>query len=263
MKKWIIAFVVLAGMATLLSNARAGDNPLGPGDMLHVTVYGNPDLATDARVTAAGTMSFPLIGDVKVGGLSVPMAEHRIASLLEDGKFIKRPQVNIVVTQFASQQISVLGEVQKPGRYPLDHPSTLTDMLATAGGIAADGADQITVISVRNGKTFRQEYDLHNMFRKNGAAADVAVWSGDIIYVPRAPVFYIYGEVQHPGVFRLEHDMIVAQAIATGGGLTPRGTERGLRIKRRNAKGMLETISAEANTPLLADDVVMVQESLF
>ena len=100
------------------------------------------------------------------------------------------------------------------------------------------------------------------MFRKGGAP-DVLVYSGDIIYVPRAPVFYIYGEVQHPGALRLERDMIVAQALAAGGGLTARGTERGLCIKRRNAKGVLETISAEATTPVLADDVLQVQESLF
>ena len=240
----------------------AADNPLGAGDMLHITVYGNPDMTTDTRVTAAGTISFPLVGDVKVGGITASMAEQRIASLLENGKFIKRPQVNITVMQVVSLQVSVLGEVHKPGRYPLDRASTLTDLLAIAGGITPNGSDQITVVSLKNGKSIRQEYDLHNMFRKSGSQ-EVWVSSGDIIYVPRAPVFYIYGEVQHPGVFRLERDMIVAQALATGGGLTPRGTERGLRIKRRNAKGVLETLGAQATTALLPDDVLQVQESLF
>lgn len=257
MKKLIFAWLmIVAGMS------QAADNPLGSGDMLHITVYGNPDMTTDTRVTAAGMISFPLVGDVKVGGISAPMAEQRIANLLENGRYIKRPQVNINVMQFVSQQASVLGEVHKPGRYPLDHPSTLTDLLAMAGGISPNGSDQVTVISLKSGRSSRQEYDLHNMFRKSGSP-DVWVSSGDIIYVPRAPVFYIYGEVQHPGVFRLEHDMIVAQALATGGGLTPRGTERGLLIKRRNARGVLETISVEATTPLLADDVLQVQESLF
>jgi polysaccharide export outer membrane protein len=257
MKQFILACLILFAGAS-----QAADNPIGTGDMLHVTVYGNPDLTTDARVTAGGTISFPLVGEVKVGGISVPMAERKISNLLEDGRFIKRPQVNIVVTQFVSQQVSVLGEVQRPGRYPLDRPSTLTDLLAIAGGIGPNGSDQITVISLKDGKSIRLEYDLQNMFRKNGTP-DVWVSAGDIIYVPRAPVFYIYGEVQHPGVFRLDRDMVVAQAIATGGGLTPRGTERGLRIKRRNAKGVLETFSAEATTQLLANDVLQVQESLF
>jgi polysaccharide export outer membrane protein len=257
MKKLIFACLMMfAGML------HAADNPLGTGDMLRITVYGNTDMTTETRVTAAGTISLPLVGEVKVGGISVSEAEHRIAKLLEDGKFIKRPQVNIVILQFTSQQVSVLGEVQKPGRYPLDHPSTLTDLLAIAGGATANGSDQITVISHKDGKSSRQEYDVRDMFRKNGSP-DVGVSSGDIIYVPRAPVFYIYGEVQRPGAFRLERDMIVAQALATGGGLTARGTERSLRIKRRNEKGKLETIDAEISTPLLADDVLQVKESLF
>lgn len=257
MKKLIFACLMLfAGML------QAADNPLGTGDMLRITVYGSPDLTTETRVTAAGTVSFPLVGEVKVEGISVPNAEQSIAKLLEEGGFIKQPQVNIVVLQFISQQVSVLGDVLKPGRYPLDHPSTLTDLLALAGGVTANGSDLITVISRKEGKSSRQEYDLREMLRKSDSP-DAAVAPGDIIYVPRAPVFYIYGEVQRPGVFRLERDMMVAHALATGGGLTPRGTECGLRIKRRNASGELETIGAEASTPLLADDVLQVQESLF
>ncbi len=257
MKKLIlIGFMLFAGMS------QAADNLLGTGDLLHITVYGNADLTTDTRITASGMISFPLVGEVSVGGISVPMAEHKIAKLLADGKFIQRPQVNIIVMQVVSQQVSVLGEVQKPGRYPLDRPSTLTDMLANAGGIGPNGSDQVTLISANNGRSDRQEYDLRNVLRKDGVP-DVLLSSGDIIYVPRAPVFYIYGEVQRPGAFRLERNMIVAQALATGGGLTARGTERGLRIKRRNGNGVLETISADVTTPLLPDDVVQVQESFF
>lgn len=257
MKKLIFACLMLfSGML------QAADYPLGTGDLLHITVYGNPDLTTDTRVTGDGTISFPLLREVKIGGISVPAAERKIANSLAEGGFIKQPQVNIIITQFVSQQVSVLGEVQKPGRYPLDRPSTLTDLLAIAGGLTPNGSDQIMIISHRDGKPIRQEYDLHNLFRKNGSP-DVGITSGDIIYVPRAPVFYIYGEVQRPGVFRLERDMIVSQALAEGGGLTQRGTERGVRIKRRNAKGELETFKTEASTPLMADDVVQVQESLF
>lgn len=257
MKKMI--FVCLMLFAGTL---QAAVNTLGAGDMLRITVYGSPDLTTETRVTATGTISFPLIGEIMVNGISVPEAERGIAKLLKDGGYIKQPQVNIIILQIASQQISVLGDVFKPGRYPIDRPSTLTDLLAIAGGVTANGSDQIAVISYKNGKSVRQEYDLRDMLRKK-ESPEVWVTPGDIIYVPRAPVFYIYGEVQRPGVFRLEREMIVAQAIATGGGLTARGTERNLRIKRRNETGGLETISAVASTPLLADDVLQVQESLF
>jgi polysaccharide export outer membrane protein len=257
MKKLIFACLILfTGML------HAADNTLGTGDMVRITVYGNPDLTTETRVTATGTVSMPLVGEVKIEGASVPAAERSIAKLLEQGGFIKKPHVNIVVTQLVSQQVSVLGETFKPGRYPLDRPTTVIDLLAIAGGITATGSDQITVISHKDGSSSRQEYDLREIFRQNGNN-DVWVAPGDIIYVPRAPVFYVYGEVQRPGVFRLERGMFVAQALAAGGGLTARGTERGLRIKRRNASGKLETISAEASTPLLADDVLQARESLF
>lgn len=257
MKKLI--FVCLMFFSGML---QAADNPLGVGDMLRISVYGSPDLTTETRITSAGTVSFPLLGEVKVDGISVPQAEQSIAKLLEDGGYAKRPQVNIVVLQFTSQQVSVLGDVLKPGRYPLDHPSTLTDLLAMAGGITANGSEQITVISRKDGKSSRQEYDLREMLGKNGSP-DVPVFPGDIIYIPRAPVFYIYGEVQRPGMFHLEHDMRVVHALATGGGLTSRGTERSLYIKRRNAEGGIETIKADTATPLLADDVLLIQESMF
>src|SRR5450759_6028985 len=103
MKKLIFACLML--FAGIL---QAADNPLGTGDMLRITVYGNPDMTTETRVTAAGTISLPLGGEVKVGGISVPEAEHSIAKLLEDGKFIKRLQVNLDIEQFVSQQATML-----------------------------------------------------------------------------------------------------------------------------------------------------------
>lgn len=257
MKKFVLAIFMFF---TCL--VQAADNPLGPGDMLRITIYGNADLTTETRVTSAGSISLPLVGDVQVGGISVSQAEKNIANLLENGGFIKKPQVNIVVLQVSSQQISVLGEVLKPGRYPIDRPSTLIELLAMAGGANQNGADIVTVISQKNGNTIRQEYNWRDLLRKEDGK-DVPLTAGDTLYVPRAQMFYIYGEVQRPGSFRLERDMTVAQALATGGGLTARGTERDLRIKRRNDKGELEIISVEPNTLLKADDVLQISESWF
>lgn len=256
MKKFVLAIFMF--FTTL---AQAADNPLGTGDMLRITIYGNADLTTETRVTSAGSISLPLIGDVQVGGISVSLAEKNIANLLDKGGFIKKPQVNIVVLQVSSQQISVLGEVLKPGRYPIDRPSTLIELLAMAGGANQNGADLVTVISQKNGNTIRQEYNWRDLLRSEGK--DVALAAGDTLYIPRAQMFYIYGEVQRPGSFRLERDMTVAQALATGGGLTARGTEHGLRIKRRNEQGELDIISVKPSTLLKADDVLQIRESWF
>ena len=257
MKKFVFAILMF-----FVSLVQAADNPLGPGDMIRVSIYGNPDLTTETRVTSAGAVSLPLVGDVQVGGISVAQAEKNIGNLLEKGGFIKKPQVNIVVLQISSQQISVLGEVYKPGRFPIERPSTLTELLAMAGGANLNGSDFVTVISQKEGNTVRQEHNWRELLRSQ-EGKDIPLAAGDIIYVPRAQMFYIYGEVQRPGSFRLERNMTVAQALATGGGLTPRGTENGLVIKRKNEKGELEEVEVEPSTLVQVDDVIQVQERWF
>lgn len=256
------AFLLVFGL--LVSFITHAEYLLGSGDLVRITVYGSPDLSNETRVTQEGKLTFPLLGEVSVGGSSVAQSEKTIASMLETGGFLKNAQVNIVVLQFASQQISILGNVSKPGRYPLEQrTSSLVDVLALAGGINPAGADTVTVITRRNGNLLRHEIDVDALFRSGDAFSNLEVAAGDMIYVPRAPVFYVYGEVQRPGAFRLERKMTVAQALAVGGGLTIRGTERGLRIKRRNENSVLETIGADLGDLLRTDDILFVRESLF
>ena len=254
--------VFLLALGLLVSFLAHAEYLLGPGDMVRISVYGSPDLTTETRVTQGGRLTFPLLGEVAVGGSPVVQVEKKIASLLEEGGFVKNAQVNIVVLQFTSQQVSVLGDVPKPGRYPLERSSSLVEVLAQAGGISATGSDVVTVLSQSEGKTVKYDYDLPDLLRK-GKGVRIKIYTDDIIYVPRAPMFYIYGEVQRSGQFRLERNMTVAQALAVGGGLTIRGTERGLRIKRRNAEGVLEIIEAKPDDLLAKDDVLLVRESLF
>lgn len=252
----------LLAFGLLVSFLAHAEYLLGPGDMVRITVYGSPDLNTETRVTQGGKLSFPLLGEVTVGGSSVVQAENKISTMLEQGGFVKNAQVNIIVLQFTSQQISILGDVFKPGRYPLERTSSLVEVLALAGGISPNGSDIVTILSRHEGKTEKHDYDLPDLLRK-GEGVGIMINTDDIIYVPHAPMFYIYGEVQRPGQFRLERNMTVAQALAVGGGLTMRGTERALRIKRRNAAGVLETIEAKADDLLSKDDVLFVRESLF
>lgn len=254
-------------MATLLALsagfAAAADVQLGAGDVLKISVYGNPDLALETRVSEAGEITFPLVGNVALGGLSVSAAEKKLGGLLESGGFLRKAQVNIIVTQLQSQQVSVLGQVNRPGRYPIEGKRSLMDMLAMAGGVSQDGGDAVTLIRKRNGKTTREIVDIVDMVRSADLNRDLDVAGNDVIFVERAPRFYIYGEVQRPGAFRLERSMTVLQALSVGGGLTQRGTERGIRIKRRDEAGKLEIINAKHDDLLQVDDMVYVQESLF
>jgi polysaccharide export outer membrane protein len=243
--------------------ASAAEVLLGAGDVLKVSVYGNPDLTLETRVNDSGAITFPLIGPVVIGGLSTAAAESKIAGLLESGGFLRKPQVNIIVTVQQSQQVSVLGQVNRPGRYPIDGKRNMLDMLAQAGGIAVDGGDTVSLLRKRNGATTREVIDVIQMVRAGELGQDYEVQGNDVLFVERAPRFYIYGEVQRPGTFRLERTMTVLQALSAGGGLTPRGTERGMRIKRRDAGGKLQVIDAKQDDLLQPDDVVYVRESIF
>lgn len=243
---------------------KQAEHTLGPGDVIRVSVYQNPDLALETRISEQGQISFPLIGTVALGGLSTPAAEQRIAKMLRDGGFVLKPQVNVSLVQVRSAQVSILGQVGKPGRYPIDQVnSKVSEMIAAAGGVVPGAADVVTVVGTRNGKAVKFDIDLPAILQSGKSELDAVVANGDILYVDRAPMVYIYGEVQRPGAFRLERGMTVMQALAQGGGLTQRGTERGLRIHRRDANGALRVIEPKMNDMVERDDVLYVRESVF
>ena len=247
-----------------LAQERLPEYRLGPGDTIKITVFQNADLTTETRVSENGTITFPLIGLVRVGGMTISSAEQTIAHALQAGGFIKQAQVNIFVTQNVSNQVSVLGQVNKPGRFPLVTFNTrLSEMIATAGGINATGAEEVIVTGTRGGRLFRKEIDIAGMFLDNKPNEDILVAGGDVIYVPRQAKYYIYGEVNHPGFFPIERGMTVRQALAEGGGPTARGTERGLGLYRRGPDGNVQSLAPDLNSLVQPDDVFYVKESLF
>ena len=261
--KRLVHWIIAASLACAAGIAGAADVVLGPGDVVKATVYGSPDLAIETRVSEAGNMTFPLLGEVHVGGLSTQQAEKKIGSLLEKGGYLKKAQVNLLITTLASQQVSVLGQVNRPGRYPVEGKRKVLDLLALAGGINADGGDMVSLVRTRNGNATRETIDVVDMVRKGELNRDYEVAPGDIIFVERAPRAYITGEVNRPGAFRLERAMTVQQALSAGGGLTQRGTQRGLRIARRAPDGSVQTIDAKADDLVQTDDVITVKESWF
>jgi len=237
---------------------------LGIGDVVKITVYQNPDLSTDARVSETGQINFPLIGTVAVGGLTVSAAEQKIQKMLRDGGFVLKPQVTIQTVSIKSSQISILGQVAKPGRFPIEIVgSKVSEMIAAAGGVVPGGADVVTLVGNRNGKPIKLDIDLPAILQAGRAELDVVVENGDIIYVDRAPTFYMYGEVQHPGQMRLERNMTLLQAMAQAGGLTPRGTDRGIRVHRKDATGEVKISELKMNDRVERDDVIYVRESIF
>lgn len=259
---------VLMLLAPVLAHAQLSeaqrDYVLGAGDVVRVSVYQNQDLTLETRITESGTISYPLLGQVRLGGLSVPQAEKVIADGLKNGNFVRQPQVSILVTQVRGNQASVLGMVNRPGRYPIEQNGMrLSELLATAGGIAQGGSDQVVLSGMRDRKPLRVVIDVPLLFAQSGGVNDPVIANGDTVYVERMPMVYIYGEVQRPGAMRLERDMTVLQGLASGGGLTQRGTEKGLRLHRRGADGKVQILQPGMNDLLQNGDVIYLRESLF
>lgn len=333
---------LLALLLSFFSILSYADYTLGAGDYVRITVYGDADLQRETRVSEDGVLTLPLVGEVKVGGLTTIETEKRIAEQLKKGGFIANPQVSVLVLEFMSKSVSILGGVLKPGRYPITRPSDVKDLIAEAGGITPDGSEIIMVI--KDDK--RYEYDLHEIFNQQVKSTDIVlrggetiyvglrdvaivgqlarpgkfgiqgglrklsdfiaqaggateaagetlfyttnisgtpvteqinidqlfrtpasdinkqVHPGDVVYVPLAPQVYVYGEVQRPGMFKIDKHMTIMQAIAKAGGLSVRGTQRSVKLHRKNAAGEVVKLKPELSDTLQDEDVLFVEESL-
>jgi polysaccharide biosynthesis/export protein len=250
MRRILIGLVWM--VMALPAAAQGSGEKLGVGDAIRVTVFQQPDLTTETRIAEGGTVTLPLVGALKVAGMTPAQAGNQIAEEFKRGKFLKNPQVQVALITLRSRQVSVLGLVARPGRYALDDTSSqLADVIAAAGGVAPTGSETVTVL--REGKEHKVAL-VGKSFPLKG---------GETIYVDRAPVFYIYGEVARAGAYRLEPEMTVMQALSLGGGITPRGSDRRLKLRRPAGGGKYVETDAKLQDRVQADDVIYVRESFF
>jgi polysaccharide export outer membrane protein len=259
--QWLALFWFLGtALPANSTNGPGDDYKVGPGDLLRVAVFGNPDLAGDVRVSQTGNITIPLIGSVPVSGLSAREVETSLAQRLSAGRFIRDPQVTVLVIDYESQRVAVMGEVARPGQYPLAGLRRVLNLLADAGGITSTTAgDQVILIRADGSRM-----QLDSVALLNGDPAQNPVLGpGDSINVPKASLFYIYGEVQRPGMYKLERNMNVTQAISAAGGLTRRGSERGTTVKRHDASGKESRTHVKGSDLIHPDDVLYVKESWF
>jgi len=260
----VVFFLGSVGSSWAQQPVQPNEHLLGAGDLIRITVFQNPELSTETRVSERGQITFPLVGTLTLQGLSIAAAQDHIARQLRDGGFVLKPEVSLLLVEVRSAQVSVLGQVGAPGRYPLGTSvSKVSEVLAAAGGVLPDGADIVTLVGTRNGQPYKAEIDLPAVLQTGRVDQDVVLSNGDTIYVARAPEFYIYGEVQNPGAFRLQRGMTLMQALAMGGGLTQRGTERGIRLHRRDASGAVQVLQVGMEEAVLQGDVIYVRQSLF
>ncbi len=256
----------LAISAAVMPIAHAQSNySMGAGDEVRMTVYGQPELMTEGQINTDGTLEVPLLGAVKVAGRSSGDAAKLIAEKYQSGNFLKSAQVNLLVTKYRSQVVSILGKVNRPGKLVLEGSTSLTQAIAWAGGIADVGNER--VILVRNdasGRQERREYDLQKQLGRDADNSSV-VWlqDGDTIYVPNADRFYVSGEVRTPGMYALDRPLNVMQAIGVAGGPTARASDRSAKLYRKQTDGSVKELKAKADDKVLDGDVMVVQESLF
>ena len=242
---------------------------LGPGDELDVTVYGAPDLSGHTRVSSDGNISIPLIGYVRVGGLSSSEAEAEIEAQLRQHLIVNDPQVSVYAKEFTSSGISVAGEVAKPGFYSALGPHRLFDVLQAAGGLSERASGSVTIShkgDAENPVKVELSQDPAEIVRSN-----VELHPGDTVFAAKAPMVYVLGEVNKPGGYILNSAdaMTVLRVVAAAGGPTHAASVGGTKMVRRTPSGLRELPvplkailrGKTADMPLSADDILFVPSS--
>jgi polysaccharide export outer membrane protein len=244
---------------------------LGAGDIVRISVYGQSDLDTVARISSDGSVAFPLLGNIDLSGLSVRDAEAKIAAALTSRRLVMDPQVTIFVerSQAAeSESVTVLGNVARPGRYPIQATSgsgteNVAGIIALAGGLNDNAADYLLLTRTVGDDKSTIKVELRNLLQGGDLSENHSIQQGDIAFVPRMDEFFVYGEVQNPGVYRLRPSMTVIQALSASGGLTQSGSEKGITITRRDAGGVARSIKVQMDDELQPNDVLIIKEGLF
>jgi polysaccharide biosynthesis/export protein len=246
----------------------ARDLMIGAGDLLEVSLYGMPDFKTDVRVSSGGEISLPMLGTVAVRGLSVEQAATLIEHNFSQKGIFNDPHITVFVKEYATQGISVLGEVQKPGIYPLLGERKLYDAISAAGGTTPK-AGRYAMVTRRNDPQHPLQVPL--LTGTDSMKNNVTVEPGDTIVVSKAGVVYVVGDVHQPGGFVMENgnDITVLKAIALAQGTNPNAKLDGARVIRKTPEGpqdvplsLKKIMAAKAPDPQLQpDDVVFVPGS--
>lgn len=264
-----LVFACLAAIVLLLSPPalHAQEYELGEGDLLKITVYDNPDLTSEVRVSGEGKITVPLIGEVQVKSLTATAIGKKLAGLFADG-YIKNPQVSVFILEYKSKKVTLLGEFTKPGLIEMRGNSTLMEVISSAGGITVNAGETLYIQRnvIKGGADHKDDItitvDLVKLLEGGDIKLNVPVLDGDSIYVPRAAFVYVNGEVKNPGAFKITKGLTVLRSITLAGGFTQKASKKGTEIVRKNGKSE-KTIAVKMDDLVQADDIIVVPESLF
>jgi polysaccharide biosynthesis/export protein len=265
----LCASFVLIAMARPAAQS-AANYTIGPQDVLTIQVFDDPALGGKYTVETDGTFSFPLIGRVKASGKSLRAFEVELKGKLADGYF-KNPQVTVAVEQYRSQRVFVNGEVRMPGPVPLTGGMTLIEALSRAGSTLPTASGEVSVVrppqtsagvidtSAAGAEMFRASIrDLESGVLKQ----NIELRDGDQIYVPRAEMIYVFGQVKNPGSYGIQKDTTVLQALSLAGGVTPNGAMGRIEIVRI-VNGETKTVKPKLSDVVQPGDTIKVPERYF
>jgi polysaccharide export outer membrane protein len=278
-KKIVALSLLLIFLHLTLPGFAHEDYRLGPEDEIEIRVWSHDDLTRKVRVGLNGSISFPFVGEIKAQGMSVLDLQRELEKRLGP-KYIIDPHVSITVTEYKSQKFFVVGNVNKPGTYPLTKPIRVVEALSLAGGLdtgsgskAGTGSAMAVIVRAKPGEKRDQprlpdQTPLGDKVKVSLSAAmagdpqhNLEVKNGDTIYVP-ALFYYVQGQVKNSGRFPYEENMTVLMAITTAGGFTDKASSRRAYIVREK-DGKKQDIKAKLDDPVQPGDVVTVPESWF
>jgi polysaccharide biosynthesis/export protein len=273
----LLVLAMCAGAVSLLAQGPAApvtDYIVGPHDVLTITSYDQTDLSGKFALEADGTFTYPLIGRVSAGGLSLRALEAQLKKRLIDEGFFNKPQITVAVETYKSQKVFIVGEVRAPGSYPLSGEMSLVEALARAGSTLPTASGEAVIVHPAGGQASGPvlptqdsaasvvRVDLRAL--QNGALAEnAALRDGDTIFVPRAESVYVFGQVKNPGAYALQgQKTTLLQALSLAGGVTDRGTTARIRIMRTE-NGKEREIRARLSDIVQPGDTIMVPERFF
>ena len=266
-----MACIVAAWSVTVAAQSPPADYIVGPQDVLMVQVFDQQDLGGKYTVEADGTFSFPLIGRVTAGGLTLRKVESELRKRLADGYFTN-PQVTVAVEQYRSRRVFVMGEVRNPGPVSLTGDMTLIEALARAGSTLPSASGDIAIVRGTSGTSAPMlpgagsENDIVRAsireLESGRRNQNVELRDGDTIFVPRADTLYVFGQVKNPGAYSLQTDTTILQALSLAGGVSENGAMNRIKVVRI-INGEKKEIKVKLTDRVQAGDTIIVAERYF
>jgi polysaccharide biosynthesis/export protein len=269
-----VAFIALSitRLAQPAAAQSAGDYVIGPQDVLTVQVFDQADLGGKYTVEADGTFTFPLVGRVKAGGLTLRSFEGELKAKLADGYF-RDPQVTVAIDQYRSQRVFVMGEVRQPGPVALTGGMTLIEALARAGSTTSTASGVVAIVRAAQGsargplpldqtsgtEVFRAS--IHEL-ESGQLSQNIELRDGDTIFVPRAETVYVFGQVKTPGAYGVQVETTVLQALSMAGGVTEQGAMNRIKVIRIE-DGTKKEIKVKLTDALRPGDTIVVPQRFF